>query len=146
MWLLVIAILCYGGYVYSGFLSKEKCTILPVRDVPGRRIVPGRRSRKKRSIWSKLNLVSLVGVLMILALFVNHDKPEYTALDDNEQNATSLFPLTSQLQIVDEFTFNPAKNPEFNLDQPPIEVIVMTFSNGGNGGSDSLVDAKTDRE
>ena len=88
----------------------------------------------------------MVGVLMILALFVNHDKPEYTALDDNEQNATSLFPLTSQLQIVDEFTFNPAKNPEFNLDQPPIEVIVMNIRNEGDGGSDSLVDAKTDRE
>ena len=77
----------------------------------------------------------LVGVLMILALLGNHDKPEYTVLNDNEQNATSMISF-----------YNPAKeDPQhhFNLDN---NVILMTISNGGNGGSDSLVDAKTDRE
>jgi hypothetical protein len=89
-------------------------------------------------------LASLVGVFMILVLLGMHDTPEYIALADHKQSTTSLFPLTSQLQIGDEYTFNPAKDPEFNLDQPPIQVIVMTISNGGNGGSDSLV--HTDRE
>lgn len=88
-------------------------------------------------------LASLVGVFMILVLLGMHDTPEYIALADHKQSTASLFPLTSQLQIGDEYTFNPAKDPQqhhLNLDN---NAIVMTF-HYGHGGSDSLV--HTDRE